>query len=554
MVEGNASLLNEQWTTDWIGYFLSPYDEPEGPCELDEPLSTHPGLGYPYVNGNLIQEATGSYLVGPYDFDSLLFGETLKRLSEFDGYSFYVDKDSELHYFKPSNTEVIEVTESNIYDYSPFTKSDTDLTNYVIVKGKGFTIEYSSASSINKYGRQMKVLENPLIIDSDDAYEMASSYLRTYSEPVLNGTVTILGNENIDLHDGINFDLPNLEVSGTYDIKSYTHKVDKEGFYTTIDYGVRQYDPMKDLQNIKTNVSQVSESTSVASPGIEGSVIYKSGNGYGGSSIFHFNENTRKLQLTGRLDLRDSYQSIYITNEAGDDASTASYNVALGYLALRNITTGDNNTALGYRAGAYTTTGSDNVFIGSWAGRYETGSNKLYIAKSDTSYPLIYGEFDNDVVKLGNHSDAWNASLYCGNIYSVGDFSSSRGLYAQWISSSTPLGDAASPPVKSIQFNYDDGLSGSTNFLWDKDYNDLTISGNIYHSGNFYMRANQISGIAIPPYPSSIANKHYVDYRIPTDTQPSKLAGAIWSSGNTEFSQLYYCTSNGGSWKPVTFG
>lgn len=41
-----------------------------------------------------------------------------------------------------------------------------------------------------------------------------------------------------------------------------------------------------------------------------------------------------------------------------------------------------------------------NIFLGHKAGYNETGSNKLYIDNSNTSSPLIYGEFDNDIVAL----------------------------------------------------------------------------------------------------------------------------------------------------------
>ena len=45
-------------------------------------------------------------------------------------------------------------------------------------------------------------------------------------------------------------------------------------------------------------------------------------------------------------------------------------------------------------AGFSNTAGSGNVFLGNEAGYKETGSNKLYIDNSDTSTPLIYGQFD----------------------------------------------------------------------------------------------------------------------------------------------------------------
>ncbi len=122
------------------------------------------------------------------------------------------------------------------------------------------------------------------------------------------------------------------------------------------------------------------------------------------------------------------------------------YNVSLGYYAQKNRTSGkfnlaagassgyynvsgNNNISLGYAADYYNTTGSDNtvigfkagygssgvvrdgsVFIGNKAGYNELTSNKLYIQNSDTSKPLIFGDFEtkelgfNGKVGIGTHS------------------------------------------------------------------------------------------------------------------------------------------------------
>lgn len=76
-------------------------------------------------------------------------------------------------------------------------------------------------------------------------------------------------------------------------------------------------------------------------------------------------------------------------------------NTAVGFNALRNTVTGIYNTAIGYEA-LRNTTGSGNVGVGFQAGRLEAGSNKLYIENSnaDANNALIYGEFDNDIVKV----------------------------------------------------------------------------------------------------------------------------------------------------------
>lgn len=67
------------------------------------------------------------------------------------------------------------------------------------------------------------------------------------------------------------------------------------------------------------------------------------------------------------------------------------------------------NTIVGYQAGYGTTTGVSNVFLGYQAGFNETGSNKLYISNTSTSNPLIYGEFNNSILRI-------NGKLYLNNI------------------------------------------------------------------------------------------------------------------------------------------
>ena len=102
-------------------------------------------------------------------------------------------------------------------------------------------------------------------------------------------------------------------------------------------------------------------------------------------------------------------ENVFIGNSAGSE-NTGSRTVAIGSLAggySNNL--GTNNVFLGYRSGWYNAgssnvfigeqsgnsniEGSGNVFIGSSAGAQELGSNTLYIANTNTTTPLIYGEF-----------------------------------------------------------------------------------------------------------------------------------------------------------------
>jgi hypothetical protein len=116
---------------------------------------------------------------------------------------------------------------------------------------------------------------------------------------------------------------------------------------------------------------------------------------------------------------------------AGDGSNGT--NIAIGYNAARNAlgssntviggramynNDGDNNVVLGASAfdngGSGGGTGDDNVMLGTGAGHSGSGnvligrnagstgslSNKLYIENSNSATPLIYGEFDNDILRV----------------------------------------------------------------------------------------------------------------------------------------------------------
>lgn len=78
--------------------------------------------------------------------------------------------------------------------------------------------------------------------------------------------------------------------------------------------------------------------------------------------------------------------------------------VGVGYQALYR--TGSRSTAVGFRAGANgLATSVGNVLIGFQAGLNEEGSNKLYIENSSSASPLIWGDFENDTVRVNGHLD-----------------------------------------------------------------------------------------------------------------------------------------------------
>lgn len=87
--------------------------------------------------------------------------------------------------------------------------------------------------------------------------------------------------------------------------------------------------------------------------------------------------------------------------------TTGNCNIAIGYGSNYYNEQGNNNVTLGFEAGMGTAlhNKSGNVFIGYRAGYNETGSNKLYIENSNSTTPLIYGDFDTNLARINGNLD-----------------------------------------------------------------------------------------------------------------------------------------------------
>jgi len=135
------------------------------------------------------------------------------------------------------------------------------------------------------------------------------------------------------------------------------------------------------------------------------------------------------LEVTGSLtgigidDLSDGKTggySVFLGENAGiNDDGTINFNVAVGDYALGSNIDGTDNSAIGYGAlyegvsgsqniavgidAGYSNIGNGNIFLGYKAGYNETGDNKLYIENSNSTTPLIYGEFDNDILAVNGN-------------------------------------------------------------------------------------------------------------------------------------------------------
>lgn len=128
--------------------------------------------------------------------------------------------------------------------------------------------------------------------------------------------------------------------------------------------------------------------------------------------------------------------------------ATGEGNLGIGDSTLESLTTGVNNVAVGKAAArSATNTLSGCIYIGQRAGFSNTTANALYISNSDTTTPLIYGEFDNSLLKF--YADNADTDVIHDVLYLVHNSSNTpatnfgTGLLFQGESTTTPSQDMA---------------------------------------------------------------------------------------------------------------
>jgi len=123
--------------------------------------------------------------------------------------------------------------------------------------------------------------------------------------------------------------------------------------------------------------------------------------------------------------------NVFLGVDAGRNNTTGDNNTFLGTIA-GNGNSGANNTFVGYGSGYNNTSGTGSVFLGYLAGQNETTSNKLYIDNSSTSTPLIYGDFNSDLLRInGNFHISDNFIGWASTLINDGNANSRYGLSIQ---------------------------------------------------------------------------------------------------------------------------
>ena len=181
------------------------------------------------------------------------------------------------------------------------------------------------------------------------------------------------------------------------------------------------------------------EGTSVTSYGLDAGTT-GSANTFIGRAAGYYNTgyyNTFLGDLAGYSNTTGNYNT-FLGDSAGYFNTTGNFNTFLGASAGYSNTTGNNNNFLGDYAGYYNTTGNYNTFLGDYAGYSnttgyrnvflgyqagynETGSDRLYIHNSDSTSPLIYGDFNGRTIQI-------NGSLNIADASAASDISFKRDI------------------------------------------------------------------------------------------------------------------------------
>jgi len=235
--------------------------------------------------------------------------------------------------------------------------------------------------------------------------------------------------------------------------------------------------------------------------------------------------------------------NVIMGNDAGrgDTGSDYSYNCIFGHQAGFNLDSGSSNVMLGFKSGYFNEVGSGNVFLGNETGYNETGSDKLYIDNSNTSEPLIYGDFSANTLRFNGNVGIGTAPSSLYGLYIVDDYRSvygntdtstgsyTYGLYGDADGGTTRnisvYGSAASgaganwsgffngdvyiygTTVKSAdQVKIDHPLDPTNKFLYHSNIASDQMT-NIYH-GNVILGYNGIAEVVLPDWTEEI-NKDY---------------------------------------------
>jgi hypothetical protein len=297
---------------------------------------------------------------------------------------------------------------------------------------------------------------------------------------------------------------------------------------------------------------------------------YSGTSAYGNTAI---GSNTLYGVTTGDRNTAIGYAALYNNSKGLDNIAIGlkssylnekgHYNIRIGNFSGFNNDGGSRNTIIGHNAGRGTSTHKKdgNVFIGYMAGYSETGSDKLYIENSNSTSPLIYGDFDRDLLRV-------NGTLNVNNEYSFPTTDGTDGQFLQtngsgvlsWMtlvenySSDRALitnssGSITVSDVTSTELSYLDGVTSSVQTQLDGKQASITGAATTITTldltANRALISNSSGKVAVSS--SSIDASAYFDY---VEVNSSSDEWGLWHTDGTYDIGTWVGTSGGfsGGW------
>ncbi|MCD4724449.1 MAG: hypothetical protein K8R63_06360 [Bacteroidales bacterium] len=291
--------------------------------------------------------------------------------------------------------------------------------------------------------------------------------------------------------------------------------------------GAGTNDDATDNRNVGLGINALNANTSGSNNTSIGAYSLQANVGGGGNSAL--GTSTLTFNATGWFNNAFGYQSLY-WNTAGssnnalgymslNSNTTGHYNIGIGQEANRFNQEGSYNTVIGYQAGRGTSTHniSYNVFLGCQAGYNETGSNRLYIENSNSATPLIYGEFDNDLLRVnGDFEATGDIDISSGSSYKINglDILHNEGSFNIFLgANSGSTGSNNSFFGENSGANNNGGLY-NTFIGRASGYNNITGNYNTYLGGNAGMNSTGSSNVFLGYWAGANeagSNKLYID-------------------------------------------
>ncbi len=178
--------------------------------------------------------------------------------------------------------------------------------------------------------------------------------------------------------------------------------------------------------------------------------------------------------------------NVLIGFAAGWDNTSGASNVFIGNQAGWSNTTGGNNIFIGSQTGYTNSAGSGNIFIGRQTGWNETGSNRLYIDNSNTTTPLIWGDFSTDDLRIYGNLHVYDTYFRIANNPGTGTTPTYYAYQGSTGSTSKSGAFAIRDALWVDSYAYFDSRSYFNGILTSQNYININVSGNpsLYIAGD----------------------------------------------------------------------